>query len=130
MQAGSGNDVLIGGANGTGDIGDYMMGGTGYDVFYFTFGDSGGASPAVDVISDFVSGGDLIAILGFAAVFLGEQAGFSDIAGAEAYFEHTQRDGLDDVTNIHVRDAIGLTGDFELSLIGHIDLTANDVFLI
>ena len=130
IQGGDGNDSITGGTNSAGDTGDYMLGGAGFDVFYFKAGDSGGASGPMDVIEDFTQGGDLVVIEGFFANFLGEQNGFSNAPGAEAYFEHAQSGIHGDVTNIYVRDGIGLDADLSFSMLGHIDLTQNDLFIV
>lgn len=130
IQGGSGNDEITGGTNGEGDVGDYMLGGSGYDFFFFKAGDSGGASSAIDVIEDFTIGGDLIVVEGFFASFLGQQSGFSDTPGAEAYFEHAQHEDFGDITYVHVRDDNGLESDLTFSLLGHQALTQNDIFII
>ncbi|WP_305988446.1 calcium-binding protein [Roseibium sp. MMSF_3544] len=130
INGGDGIDHITGGQNGAGTLGDTMAGGAGVDAFYFSPGDSGGASSAVDLIEDFVSGEDLLVIQGFAASYMGEQSGFSNAPGAEVYFEHTQRDGFGDVTNVHVRDDGDLVGDMSFSLLGHIALSENDFFLV
>eukprot|EP00903_Cladosiphon_okamuranus_P002156 g2154.t1 len=125
IHGGAGNDHITGGANDAGDIGDYLHGGGGFDVFYFQDGDSGGASDPMDVIGDFTQGGDLIVIEGFFAQFLGEQNGFSNTPGAEAYFEQTQSDIFGDVTNVYVRDGVGLEADLSFQAADRI-VTCND----
>lgn len=131
LRGDKGNDHLSGGANAPGATGDYLVGGDGFDTFHFAFGDSGGAGVPTDVVEDFVSGGDLLVFAGFGpTAFLGEQDGFSAAPGAQAYFEHAKSDLYGDVTNVHVRDALGLDADISVTLIGHVDLTGSDVFIV
>ncbi|MBO6512060.1 MAG: calcium-binding protein, partial [Roseibium sp.] len=130
IHGGAGNDHITGGTNDAGEIGDYLHGGAGFDVFYFAAGDSGGASDPMDVIGDFVQGGDLVVIEGFFADFLGEQNGFSNTPGAQAYFEHSQSGAFGEVTNVYVRDGVGLDADLSFQMLGHIDLTQNDLFIV
>ncbi|WP_121066635.1 calcium-binding protein [Chachezhania antarctica] len=131
MLAGNGNDHIRGGTNGAGSVGDYMIGGGGFDAFYFAKGDSGGIAAPMDVVEDFVSGGDLLVFEDFGtSSFLGEADGFSGVPGAEAYFEHTQSDIHGDVTIVHLRDGNDLAEDLSVSLLGHVDLTANDLFIV
>ncbi len=127
---GAGIDHITGGTNDPGDEGDVLGGGAGADAFYFVKGDSGGGT-SVDVINDFGVGADLIVVQGNGATtFLGEQSGFSNSPGAEAYFQHIVDDDNGNVTSVFIRDANGVDADLEIALLGHIDLDQNDLFII
>jgi len=128
IQGGAGIDHIFGGQNGPGGTGDVMTGGADMDVFYFFHGDSGNGG-AIDVITDFTQGEDLLAIDADPATFLGLNGTFSETPGAEIYFEHTSLQGFGEVTMVHVRDQFGFGADNSIALQGHMHLTEADFFV-
>ena len=85
----------------------------------------------IDLVTDFMSGTDLLVFEGFGpAAFAGQQSGFTSESGAEVFFDHLQHEDHGAITSLHVRDDIGDGTDTQVYLLGHIDLTADDVFVV
>ena len=106
-----------------------MTGGAGADMFWFELGESGGAAASEDVVWDFASGEDVLVMATREAntTFLGEAGGFMGDTGAQAWYEHVNSEGFGAATLVHVRDGNGAGSDIDVLLVGHIDLTADDM---
>ncbi|HYQ38752.1 MAG TPA: M10 family metallopeptidase C-terminal domain-containing protein, partial [Pseudomonas sp.] len=131
LSGGTGNDVLTG-AGGA----DRLTGGAGADVFdYNATSDSGVGAGARDVIADFVSGSDKLDFSGIDANSLafGNQAfSFNATAGASLsgpaqLVFHYEVIGGQEYTVVEGNVNSNLAADFQVALVGHINLVATDI---
>lgn len=129
LIGGTGNDLLIGG---TGI--DLMTGGAGADTFQFdTITDSRVGPLLHDIITDFQAGLDLIDLSGIDAntgrggnqsfTFLSAAGASFTAAGQVAY--HYETIGGSEYTIVQANVNGQLTADFEVALLGHVNLTSN-----
>ncbi|MBP6012573.1 MAG: hypothetical protein KBA31_10130 [Alphaproteobacteria bacterium] len=131
----NGNDLLDG--NGGADV---MVGGAGVDRFFFDDNDSGTTATTRDTILDFLHLSDRIDLSGIDAIAGGGDqafifdavavAGSGLLANQHVGFFHTTIDGVD-----HTIIEGNITGnpgavDFQIDLLGNINLTSADFFAL
>jgi Ca2+-binding RTX toxin-like protein len=133
ITGGAGNDVITGGAGV-----DVLTGGTGADIFVYNLARESRVGVAYrDLITDFVSGIDKLDFStidadltdnGNQAFEFNETAGAA-ITGAGQLVYHYEGVGADAITVIKGNVDDRLSPDFEVALLGHINLQATDIIL-
>ena len=137
LNGGAGNDLIVGGTGA-----DNLTGGANADTFdYNAINESGIGAAARDVITDFVSGTDRIdlstidaSVGGF--INLGNQAfTFNALAGAsitgigQLVYHYENIGAANEITVIEGNINNDLGVDFQIALLGHVNLLAGDFIL-
>jgi len=135
LIAGAGADTLLGGAGSdrlvAGSGRDVLTGGSGADKFVFKTGDVTAASGQHNLITDFVSGTDVIDLSGLDAnsstlstdtfTFLGTAALTGPVGALDYYYDSTHN-----VTVVQGDTSGDHVADFAIDLSGNITLSASD----
>ncbi len=133
VNGGDGNDTINGGASR-----DMMTGGAGSDQFVFSSkGDAGNSVSSRDVITDFVSGVDKVDVSaidnnvnasGNGAFTFRSAAGEAFSAPGQIHFRYDTSTGTEH-TIIEGSDDRDPAPEFQIDLVGHVNLVATDFIL-